>query len=95
MNICGCLVYTVPDRAEEVARSLRSTAGVEIHGRADDGRFVVVVEDTPVRMASDIIMDMHQLPGVVSLTLTYHHFEDLAETRGPTLAQPQAGGPRP
>jgi nitrate reductase NapD len=40
-----------------------------------------VVEDTPEKLASETIMDLHQIPGVISLTLTYHHFEDLAETR--------------
>ena len=55
----------------------------------DEGRFVVVVEDTKDRMASEIIMDLHQIPGVVSLTLTYHHFE---EARPREARQPIAGG---
>ncbi len=51
--------------------------GVEVHAQSDDGRIVVVVEDTPDRFASETIMDLHQIPGVISLTLTYHHFEEL------------------
>ncbi len=81
MNICGCLVHAVPLRARDARAGMAATEGVEIHAEADDGRFVVVVEDTGARLASETIMDLHQIPGVVSLTLTYHHFEDLAETR--------------
>ncbi len=80
MNICGCLIHVAPDQAEAAAQAMRSTPGVEIHAQAEDGRFVVVVEDTSDRLASEIIMDLHQIPGVISLTLTYHHFEDLAES---------------
>ena len=80
MNICGCLVHVVPSRLGEASGIIEATAGTEIHAKSDDGRLVVVVEDTPVRLASETIMDLHQVPGVVSLTLTYHHFEDLAET---------------
>jgi len=97
MNICGCLAHVVPDQAEAAAVAMKETPGVEVHAKSEDGRFVVVVEDTPSRLASETIMDLHQIPGVISLTLTYHHFEDLAEdpphpdapsqttTRRPTL----------
>lgn len=87
MNICGCLVHVMPERADLAATEMTATDGVEIHGRSEDGRFVVVVEDTPARLASETIMDLHQIPGVVSLTLTYHHFEDLADTRPQVLSQ--------
>lgn len=80
MNICGCLVHVVPDQTASARAAMTETEGVEVHAEAEDGRFVVVVEDTPDRLASEIIMEMHQIPGVISLTLTYHHFEDLAET---------------
>lgn len=80
MNICGCLVHVAPDQSETAAQSMRNTPGVEVHAEAENGRFVVVVEDTSDRLASEIILDLHQIPGVISLALTYHHFENLAET---------------
>lgn len=81
MNICGCLVHITPDHTSSARSAIAGFEGVEVHAESEDGRFVVVVEDTPSRLASETIMDLHQIPGVVSLTLTYHHFEDLAETR--------------
>ena len=93
MNICGCLVHVRPDRAGVIRPVLEAVDGVEVHAEADDGRFVVVVEDTPARLASEIIMDLHQIPGVISLTLTYHNFEEEG-TRRPLSSrsnQPAAG----
>ncbi len=81
MNICGCLMHVTPETTQSAQDAIARTDGAEVHAAAEDGRLVVVVEDTPEKMASETIMDLHQIPGVISLTLTYHHFEDLAETR--------------
>ena len=86
MNICGCLIHVAPRHKSQASRSIAETHGCEIHGQSDDGRFVVVVEDTPHQPASQTIMDLHQIPGVVSLTLTYHHFEDISPASEPTDA---------
>ena len=95
MNICGCLVHVAPDRAEAARVAITETQGVEVHAEAEDGRFVVVVEDTSARLASETIMDLHQIPGVISLSLTYHHFEELAETSPQTDAPSQPTSRRP
>lgn len=76
MNICGCLIHVMPDRTRALRPALEAVDGVEVHAETDDGRFVVVVEDTKTRLASEAIMDLHQIPGVISLTLTYHNFEE-------------------
>lgn len=81
MNICGCLVHVTPDAAQSAQDTINRVNGAEVHAASDDGRLVVVVEDTPDRLASETIMDLHQIPGVISLSLTYHHFEDPAESR--------------
>ncbi len=80
MNICGCLIHVAPNFVTEATSAIAASPGTEIHAQSEDGRFVVVVEDTDDKLASETIMDLHQIPGVVSLTLTYHHFEDLSET---------------
>lgn len=86
MNICGCLVHIAARAGESARDALRAMDGVEIHAASDDGRMVVVVEDTSAAPASEIIMAIHQIPGVLSVTLNYHHFEDLSQTRA--LANP-------
>ncbi|MET1410957.1 chaperone NapD [Roseibium sp. HPY-6] len=77
MNICGCLVHASNHSVDTVRDQINSLNGVEIHADGEDGRLVVVVEDTPEKVASELIMELHQIPGVISVTLTYHHFEDL------------------
>nr|WP_281502685.1 hypothetical protein [Aliiroseovarius sp. F47248L] len=34
------------------------------------------LEDTPDMRASDQIREMHQIPGVLTITLINHHFEE-------------------
>lgn len=93
MNICGCLVHAAPDRVRAAEREMSAFDGVEIHGVSDDGRIIVVVEDTSDRFASETIMALHQVPGVLSLTLTYHHFENLADAApGDADARPLQSG---
>jgi len=77
MNICGCLIHVAPRHKSEATQRIAATDGCEIHAQSEDGRYVVVVEDTASKLASETIMELHQIKGVVSLTLTYHHFEPL------------------
>lgn len=77
MNICGCLVHAPSAEVGSIASALSAMEGVEVHATTEDGRLIVVVEDTETSRASETIMAMHQVAGVISLTLTYHHFEDL------------------
>ncbi|MEX0277839.1 MAG: chaperone NapD [Ruegeria sp.] len=81
MNICGCLVHVAPGSVQGAQDAINRVNGAEVHAATDDGRLVVVVEDTDERLASETIMDLHHVPGVISLSLTYHHFEDLTEAR--------------
>ena len=94
MNICGCLVHVAPEKSESARRQIAATEGVEIHAESEDSRFVVIVEDTAKRLASETIMDLHQIPGVISLTLNYHHFENTSKTRPrrPNSNEPTARG---
>lgn len=85
MNICGCLVHATVHSLPGIRDRIEAMEGVEIHASDNDGRLVVVVEDTETNTASELIMQLHQIPGVLSVTLTYHHFEDLAATQAASL----------
>ena len=76
LNICGCLVHTMPDKTGAVIQAINAAEGSEVHGH-ESGRIVVTVEDTADQLASERIMALHQIPGVLTVTLTYHHFEEL------------------
>lgn len=80
MNIAGVLVHSRPEGAEAVAAALVQMPGVELHHRTAEGRLIVTVEDTDASRAGDVLLAMHNQPGVLSATLVYHHFDPEAET---------------
>ncbi|WP_299937568.1 chaperone NapD [uncultured Pelagimonas sp.] len=92
LNICGCLVHVMPGMADSVIEAINATDGGEVHAH-ENGRIVVTVEDAGNKLASDQIMDMHQIPGVLTVTLTYHHFEPLNEAPNVTPGLQQAAAP--
>ncbi|PCD77772.1 chaperone NapD [Pseudothioclava arenosa] len=83
LNICGCLVQTNPAETAAVIAAIEATEGGEVHAH-EKGRIVVTIEDTETQRASDQIMALHQIPGVLGVTLTYHHFEELEDEPAPT-----------
>lgn len=87
MNVCGVLVHTVPDRADEVARALGEIPGSELHGAADGGRLIVTLEDTPQATALDGLAAIHRLPGVVAAALVYHGFDQDRGSAAPLVME--------
>ncbi|MCC7167588.1 MAG: chaperone NapD [Rhodospirillales bacterium] len=78
-NICGVLIHARPERLDAVRRALGNLAGVEIHQEAPDGRLVVTVEDTPTSWAAETIKRFHEIEGVLSAALVYHHCDESQE----------------
>lgn len=79
VNICGVLVHVVPDRRFALRDELNALPGVEVHAMGDEGKLVVVVEDTDDELASATINRIHDIKGVLSVALVYHHFESELE----------------
>ncbi|RAU22227.1 hypothetical protein CU669_08850 [Paramagnetospirillum kuznetsovii] len=74
-NICGVLVHVKPDIRHQVNEVLAAKPGVEIHTMTDDGRLVITVEDAEGAWAGSTITSFHDVPGVLSVALVYHHFD--------------------
>lgn len=80
MNIAGVLLHALPQRIEEVRAGLADLPGVEVHGTTPEGRLIITVEDHSETSADRTLVALHQLEGVLSVALVYHHFEpDLVE----------------
>jgi nitrate reductase NapD len=75
-HISSLVVHGFPERIEAVQAALRAMHGVEIHG-ASGGKLVLTLEtDTE----ADIVTRLNEisfLPGVLSATLVFHHYEAL------------------
>ena len=74
-NVCGVVVHARPEQLDEVQATLAGMPGVEVHGRSDDGRLVVTVEDSPEHACADTLGAVHRVAGVVSASLVYQHGE--------------------
>lgn len=94
LNICGCLVHANPEKAETVISTIETMIGCEVNAH-QGGRIVVTVEDIGDVKASDQIMAVHQIPGVITVTLHYHHFEDLPQPAAHTLPGNVKSSPKP
>lgn len=86
MNVIGVLVHAVPGQTDAVAAALAALPGVEVHALARDGRLVATASDLDGRFASDSLMAMQQLAGVVSASLVYH----ASEPDSPTDSTPKS-----
>lgn len=76
MNISGVVVRTRPERLHAVKAKLIAMPGVEVHAASDDGRMVVTIENDTADMIH-VMNTFHEIKGVVSASLIYHHFDDV------------------
>lgn len=74
-NICGVLVMARPQERHRVATALAALPGVEIHLVGDQGKLITTVEDTTQSTAGPMLERIGGIPGVLSVTLVYHHFD--------------------
>jgi nitrate reductase NapD len=79
VNICGVLVHVRPEQRFRLRDELNALAGVEVHAMADEGKLVVVVEDSEDDLASTTINRINDIKGVLSVALVYHHFDSELE----------------
>jgi nitrate reductase NapD len=76
MDISGVRVRTYPGDIDAVTQALSCLQGVEVHGANQDGRMVVTIEGGDAGQAADLLVQMRNVPGVLSASLVYHQFED-------------------
>lgn len=75
MNVIGVLVHVQPSEEIAVGHALGLMPGVDVHAATSDGRLVVTAHDVDGRNASDSLMAMALIPGVINAALVYHAFE--------------------
>lgn len=79
MNIASLVIRAKPEWRSRVEHELRLMSGVEVAYSVEDGPFIVTVEDTPAYAAIDAMTDIHRLPGVIAVSLSYHYSDDFLE----------------
>ena len=76
MNISGVIVKAYPEKMPSIEKILNTMDGVEVHGNNEDGRIVVTVEQESANSLSDTLVEIQDVPGVLSAAMIYHQFED-------------------
>jgi len=76
MNISGVLVHAYPEKVASVSSKLEAMQGIEVHASTDEGKIVVTVEQLDDGNLADTVLDLQDMPGVLSASMIYHHFED-------------------
>jgi len=76
MNISGVLVKAYPENLHTIEQTLATMSGVEVHGNNDDGRIVITVEDVSANNITDTLVEIQNVPGVLSAAMIYHQFEE-------------------
>ena len=76
MNISGILVKAYPQHLPSIEKVLTSMEGVEVHGNNEDGRMVITVEQQSANNISDTLVQIQDVPGVLSAAMIYHQFEE-------------------
>lgn len=77
MNLSGILVTALPEHVAEVAQSLSTLPGLEVH-QTDTarGRLVVVQEAATVGEEVEGFKRIRSVPHVVAVDLVQHYFEE-------------------
>ena len=92
MDISGVLVRTYPEHIQSVTDVLTKIESVEVHGNNEDGRIVVTVEQETAGKLSDLLVQMQDIPGVLSTSMIYHQFEETnLKDNSALLTQKDAG----
>ncbi len=73
MSILGVVVRTRPEHREAVSAQLSAFPGLDLAVDAQDGRFVVVIEDTDTVPAAQTMAAIAQLQDVLNTSLVYEY----------------------
>ena len=90
MNISSIVLRAQPTRIAEIRAELLRRPGHEIHGEHEAGRLALTIEDTDVAKAADAYVALHDIPGVIAVSLIYQYSDDEAAPREATIAETES-----
>ena len=76
-HISSLVVRVLPERLAAVISGLADMPGAEVHQSDAIGKVVVVLETENQGEIVDRLRAMESLPGVLNVSLIYHHVDDL------------------
>ncbi|KAA0009791.1 hypothetical protein F0A17_19980 [Billgrantia pellis] len=79
VHISSLVVQLRPERIEEIGLYCQAHDGVEVHATDPCGKMVVLLETAGQREIVAFIEGLQRAPGVLSVSLVYHHAESAEE----------------
>jgi nitrate reductase NapD len=76
MKIVSLVLKFMPRHADEIKSSVEAIPGASVATDSGDGRMIVLVEDGSDYAVSDSILQIHQIPQVMSTTLSYEYSDE-------------------
>jgi nitrate reductase NapD len=76
MKIVSLVLKFMPRHADEIRTAVEAVPGASVATDSGDGRMIALVEDGPDYAVSDSILKIHQIPQVMSTTLSYEYSDE-------------------
>ena len=77
MNISSIVVHAYPHEINAIQGKLADMPGVDVHASTDDGKIIITVEDAPESVPADTLMNVQNIPGVLSAAMVYNYSDEL------------------
>ncbi len=76
MKIVSLVLKYLPAESAAVQQAVEKVPGASVAHDQGDGRMLVLIEDGEGYAVSDSIIQVHQVPHVMSVTLAYEYSDD-------------------
>ncbi|MCL2876339.1 MAG: chaperone NapD [Betaproteobacteria bacterium] len=76
MKIVSLVLKFLPKHADAIKATIKTVSGASVAADSGDGRMIVLLEDGPGYAVSDSILQVHQIPQVMSVTLSYEYSDE-------------------
>ncbi len=79
MMISGILILTKEGKAEEVAKKIEKTPGVEVHHILEGSKVVITLEAKSIDQSYQTGKQLEKIPGILGVNVVYYNFEEAEE----------------
>jgi len=76
MKIVSLVLKFLPEHSNAIKSAVEAVPGASVAADSGDGRMIVLLEDGPDYAVSDSILQVHQIPQVMSTTLSYEYSDE-------------------
>ncbi|MCL1861707.1 MAG: chaperone NapD [Proteobacteria bacterium] len=76
MKIVSLVLKFMPEHADAIKTAVETVPGASVAADSGNGRMIVLLEDGPDYAVPDSILQVHQIPQVMSVTLSYEYSDE-------------------